>query len=66
MKVYAIDSNYGKSIYDLLPEHKDGYTLEEIAEASKTAHLVNKDESFYSADKGSRTFMGMPYKATKK
>lgn len=66
IQVYAIDPNYGKSIYDLLPEHKEGYTLEEIAEASKTAHLVNKDPSFYSPDKGNRSFMGMPYKGTKK
>lgn len=64
-QLYAIDPNYGKSIYDLLPEH-DGYTIDEIAEASETAHLVGKDPSFYSPNKNdpSRNFMGMPYKAT--
>lgn len=53
IQIYAIDSNYAKGIFDLLPEHKDGYTLQEIAEDSKTAHLVNKDPSFWSPDKGS-------------
>jgi len=62
IQVYAIDAKYGKSIYDLLPTH-DGYTLEEIIEGSKTAHLVNVDQSFISPNKGS-SFMGMPFKKT--
>jgi len=62
IQLHAIDANYAKSIFDLLPEH-DGYTLEEIAEASKTAHMVGKDPSFFSDDK-TRNFMGMPFKAT--
>lgn len=62
-QLYAVHPTYAKSIFDLLPEHKDEYTLEEIAEASKTAHLVNKDQRFWACDKG-RSFMGMPYKAT--
>jgi len=65
--MYAIDPNYAKGIFNLLPESKkkSEVKMDEIAEASKEAHMVNKDPSFYSADKG-KTFMGMPYKSTLK
>lgn len=63
-QLHAIDPKYATAIYELLPKH-DGYTLEEIAEASKTAHLVNADPAFFSPDKGS-SFMGMPFKKTAK
>jgi len=59
---YAIDPNYAKSIHALLPPNKqEGFTMEEVAEASKTAHMVNKDPNFFSPDKNS-SFMGMPFK----
>lgn len=60
LQLYAIDPDYAKSIYGLLPKH-DGYTIDEVAEGSKTAHLVNKDPAFMSPDKDSN-FMGMPFK----
>ncbi|KAG8724555.1 hypothetical protein FRC09_017264 [Ceratobasidium sp. 395] len=41
VQLYAVDPGYAKSIYDRLPEH-NGYTLEEIAEGSKEAHLAGK------------------------
>lgn len=61
VQLYAIDPKYAQAIFAMLPK-TDGYTLEEIAEASKTAHLVNKNPAFVSADRDgkARTFMGMP------
>jgi hypothetical protein len=44
-----------------LPKDKRGegeYTMEEVAQGSKTAHLVNKNLEFKS--KAGRSFMGMP------
>ncbi|ELU37193.1 catalase [Rhizoctonia solani AG-1 IA] len=58
IQLYAIEPGYAKAIYDLLPEHS-GYTLEEIAEGAKSAHLVGKNPQFFSAGKGA-SFMGMP------
>jgi hypothetical protein len=42
----------------MLPTH-DGYTLEEITEKAKTAHLVGKNPNFFTGGKGAQ-FMGMP------
>jgi catalase len=58
IQLYAIDPPYAKAIYDLLPEH-NGYTLENISEGAKNAHLVSKNPQFFSAGKGAN-FMGMP------
>ncbi|KAF8749952.1 Catalase R [Rhizoctonia solani] len=58
IQLHAIEPGYAKAIYDLLPEHS-GYTLEEIAEGAKSAHLVGKNPQFFSAGKGA-SFMGMP------
>ncbi|KAG8789408.1 hypothetical protein FRC12_013556 [Ceratobasidium sp. 428] len=58
VQLYAIDPSYCLAIYDLLPTH-EGYTLEEIAEDSKEAHLVGKNPQFFAAGKGA-SFMGMP------
>jgi catalase len=55
---YAVLPAYAKAIYDLLPAH-EGYTLEEVAEKAKTAHLVQKNPDFITAGTGA-TFMGMP------
>ncbi|QRV89324.1 catalase [Ceratobasidium sp. AG-Ba] len=58
IQLCAIDQSYARAIYDLLPAH-DGYTLEEIKEQSKEAHLVGKNPRFFSVSKGAN-FMGMP------
>ena len=56
---YAISPDYAQAIYDLLPAEKRGsYTMPQIAEAAKEAHLVGKNMEFVS--KGGRGFMGMP------
>jgi catalase len=57
VQLHAIDPSYCKAIFDMLPAH-DGYTLNEIAEKAKTAHMVNKNPQFMSKGKG-LTFMGM-------
>lgn len=55
----AISPAYAQAIYDLLPEDKrQGYTMEEVQDASKEAHLVGKNLAFKS--KTGRSFMGMP------
>jgi catalase len=64
IQLYAIDPKYATSIYELLPKH-DGYTMEEIAEGSKNAHMVNKNPAFFAPDKNAN-FMGMPFKKTPK
>ncbi|KAG9094732.1 hypothetical protein FRC06_010531, partial [Ceratobasidium sp. 370] len=38
VQLHAIDAGYATTIYDLLPAHT-GYTLGDIAEGAKTAHL---------------------------
>jgi len=58
---YAISPEYATAIYNLLPKDRRGegeYTMDEVAQASKTAHLVNKNLEFKS--KSGRSFMGMP------
>lgn len=56
---YAISPDYAKGIYALLPEDKrQGYTLDEIVQGAKTAHLVGKNLSFKA--KSGRSFFGMP------
>ena len=46
-------------IHDLLPaDKKSGYTMEEVAEGSKKAHLAGKNLDFKAKD--GRSFMGMP------
>jgi len=47
----AIAESYAKAIWDLLPAH-DGYTFEEIKEASKTAHLVGVNAQFQGSKSG--------------
>lgn len=37
--------------------------MEEVKEASKTAHMVNKDAEFFAPEKNS-SFMGMPFRRT--
>lgn len=55
---YAISPDYAQAIYDLLPADKrQGYEMSEVAEKSKTAHLVGKNLDFKSKD--GRSFMGM-------
>lgn len=64
IQLYAIDPKYATSIHALLPANKqEGFSMDEIKEASKTAHMVNKDSEFFSPDKNS-SFMGMPFKRT--
>lgn len=59
---YAISPAYAQAIYDLLPADKrGGYTMEEVEEGAKTAHLVGKNLDFKS--KAGRGFMGMPVPA---
>jgi len=58
IQLYAIDPSYATSVMDLLPSH-EGYTLEEIKEASVNAHMVGVNPQFTLANTGS-TFMGMP------
>ncbi|KAL7422106.1 hypothetical protein Q5752_002749 [Cryptotrichosporon argae] len=61
---YAISPAYAQSIYDLLPADKrGGYTMEEVAEGAKKAHLVGKDLAFKSKD--GRSFFGMPVPQSK-
>lgn len=56
---YAVSPDYAKGIYALLPEEKrQGYTIDEIVQGSKTAHLVGKNLSFKA--KSGRSFFGMP------
>jgi hypothetical protein len=55
---YAIAPEYAQAIYDALPEGKRGtYTMAQVAEDAKTAHLKGKNLSFKSQD--GRGFMGM-------
>ena len=55
---YAISPDYAKAIYELLPTDKRGtYTMKQVAEDAKTAHLKGKNLSFKSKD--GRGFMGM-------
>ena len=69
VQMAAISPDYAKGIFDKLPEHKGGYTLQEINEAAKEAHLVNKDINFKghnrSNPKETLNFMGMPFQKTK-
>jgi catalase len=58
IQLYAITPGYAQAIYDLLPTH-EGYTIEELAEKAKTAHLVGKNPQFVTQGKGV-SFMGMP------
>jgi len=59
-QLYAIDPNYATSVYEGLPHDKrQGYSMEEVAEASKTAHLVGKNPQFMTNKQG-LSFMGMP------
>ena len=57
---YAISPSYAQAIYDLLPadEKRAGYTMEEVADGAKEAHLVGKNVTF--ASESGRGFMGMP------
>ncbi|KAJ9102603.1 hypothetical protein QFC21_003004 [Naganishia friedmannii] len=60
IQLWAIDPNYAKSIYALLPddEKKASLDLGEIEQASKNAHMVNKNPEFFARNKG-KSFMGM-------
>jgi catalase len=62
VQLYAIEPSYCTSIFDMLPSH-EGYTIEEIKERAKTAHMVGKNPDFISKGKG-LSFMGMPIAAT--
>jgi hypothetical protein len=56
---YAIAPQYAQAIFDLLPAEKRGtFTMDEVKEDAKTAHLVGKNMEFVSGD--GRGFMGMP------
>ncbi len=58
IQLYAISPDYAKSIYELMPaEKRKGYEMIEVAEKSKTAHLVGKNLDFKSQN--GRSFMGM-------
>jgi len=39
-------------------DKRTGYTMDEVAQGSKTAHLVGKNLEFKNKD--GRSFMGMP------
>lgn len=56
---HAISPALAKAIYEGLPADKrQGYTMDEVAEGAKKAHLVGKNLSF--KHKSGRSFMGMP------
>lgn len=59
IQLYAIDPSYALSVYEGLPEKPTTFTMDEVADKSKTAHLVGKNPNFLTADQG-RSFMGMP------
>ncbi|KAI0071334.1 catalase [Panus rudis PR-1116 ss-1] len=65
VQLYAVDPQYAIEIFDLLPSHsplptgKD-YTIQEIAEGSKNAHMAGKNPQFVSNKAEGRRFMGMP------
>lgn len=60
---YAISPKYAQSIYDLLPvDKRQGYSMDEVEEDSKTAHLKGKNLKFKSSE--GRRFFGMPVPAS--
>ncbi|BGP05978.1 hypothetical protein JCM10049v2_001797 [Rhodotorula toruloides] len=43
IQLYAISPNYANGVYEGLPEKPKTFAMDEVAEASKTAHLVGKN-----------------------
>ncbi|CED83116.1 catalase [Phaffia rhodozyma] len=61
IQLYAVAPEYARSVYDAMPADKKGhgYSMDEVAEKSETAHLVGLNPQFTMADTGA-SFMGMP------
>uniref|UniRef100_A0A0K3CG83 BY PROTMAP: gi/751835684/emb/CEL54483.1/ catalase [Rhizoctonia solani AG-1 IB] n=1 Tax=Rhodotorula toruloides TaxID=5286 RepID=A0A0K3CG83_RHOTO len=58
IQLYAISPDYANGVYEGLPEKPKTFAMDEVAEASKTAHLVGKNPQFQLKNAGAG-FMGM-------
>ncbi|BGP30006.1 hypothetical protein JCM10296v2_001758 [Rhodotorula toruloides] len=58
IQLYASSPAYANGVYKGLPEKPKTFTMDEVAEASKTAHLDGKNPQFQLKNAGAQ-FMGM-------